>query len=205
MACIWQGMATGVVLSLMLGTVFFSLIRNSILFGYRTGIYIAAGVILCDVMFIGLALLSTGFAAFLKTYQTAVSVTAGFILTGMGAYMMLHAKPKDTEGKAFEAKSRNPFYYMANGFLLNVLNPVNFFSWLAISSVLTLKMNYGLNQQLLYFAACLSSIFVMEFGIAYFASLLKKYISNKVIQRINLISGLVFVLAGIRLFAEFFK
>ena len=50
--CIWQGLATGFVLSMMLGTVFFALIRNSISFGYTTGVWIALGVILCDSMLI---------------------------------------------------------------------------------------------------------------------------------------------------------
>lgn len=197
--CIWQGLLTGVVLSLMLGTVFFSLIRNSIEFGYKTGIFIAAGVIICDVMFISLALLSSGFAVFLKDYQNTISTVGGLILMAMGAYMFFKSKPASTEGKAFVSSKSSVLFYMGNGFLLNVLNPVNFFSWLAISSVLTIEYSYNMNQQLVYFSACLFSIFTVEIGIAYFASKLKKWMTDKVIQRINQISGIVFFLLGLKL------
>ena len=64
--CILQGLLTGAILSIMLGTVFFSLIKNSLSSGFKTGVYIAIGVILCDVIFITLAILSTEFANFLE-------------------------------------------------------------------------------------------------------------------------------------------
>lgn len=201
---IWQGLVTGLVLSLMLGTVFFSLIRNSILSGYKSGIYIALGVIICDVMFISLALLSTEFANFLEKYQTLVSTIAGFILMAMGIFMFIKAKPKNTEGIAFDKSKSSPFYFIANGFFLNVINPVNFFSWLTITSVLKFEMHYTLNLQIIFFSASLVSIFLMEFAIAYFASLLKKKITDKVVMRINQVSGLVFFGVGLKLASELY-
>ncbi|MEZ4805643.1 MAG: LysE family transporter [Bacteroidia bacterium] len=196
---IGQGLLTGIVLSMMLGTVFFSLIRNSIASGVRTGIYIASGVIICDIMFIALALLSSGFAVFLKEYQQTISIVGGVILILMGVWMFVHSKPKSMEGKAFKTNQVNPWYYIGNGFLLNVLNPVNFFSWLAISSVLTIEYNYSINLQLSFFFSCLLAIFGMEIGISFSASKLKKWMNEKIIQRINQISALVFIAIGIRL------
>lgn len=201
--CIWQGLLTGIVLSLMLGTVFFSLIRNSIAYGYKTGIYIAGGVVLCDIMFIALALMSSSFADFLKEYESEVSIGGGIILIVMGILMFVRSKPKDTEGKVFSSSGSDILYYIGNGFLLNVLNPVNFFSWLAISSVLRIEYNYGLKEQSVYFSASLVSIFLVEIGIAYFASMLKKKVTDKVVQRINQISGIVFFLLGLKLLTGF--
>ena len=76
---VWEGFVTGMALSLMLGTVFFSLLRNSLQYGYKSGFFIASGVILCDVIFISLALLSEGFAIFrwLQTQFTLVSIING--------------------------------------------------------------------------------------------------------------------------------
>ena len=142
--CILQGLLTGVILSFMLGTVFFSLIKNSLSSGYKTGIYIAAGVILCDVLFISLAILSTEFAKFLENNQNTISILGGLVLLAMGIGMILRAKPKPDAGKSFHSSSKSVIYYIGNGFLLNILNPLNFFSWLAISSVLKIKFNYEL-------------------------------------------------------------
>lgn len=195
--CIWQGLATGFVLSMMLGTVFFALIRNSISFGYKTGIWIATGVILCDIMFISLALLSQPFAVFLSKYKNEISIGGGVILMVMGLLMFFKSEPELQEGKAFGQGSK--WYYIGNGFLLNVVNPVNFFSWLGISSFLTIKYQYGINDKIIFFAASLLSIFLAEFGIAFFASKLSRWISQRALKRINQISGLVFLLVGIKL------
>lgn len=197
--CILQGLLTGLILSLMLGTVFFSLIKNSINSGYRTGIYIAAGVVICDMVFIALALLSTGFAHFLETQQVLISRLGGGILIAMSINMFVHSKPKADIGSTFQSSGKNILYFIGNGFLLNALNPVNFFSWLTISTLLKVKLQYNLNDQIAYFSACLLSIFIVEIGIAYFASRLKKWMTDKIVQRINQISALVFAVVGIKL------
>ncbi len=201
--CILQGLLTGVILSFMLGTVFFSLIKNSLSSGYKTGIYIAAGVILCDVLFISLAILSTEFAKFLENNQNTISILGGLVLLAMGVGMILRAKPKPDAGKSFHSSSKSVIYYIGNGFLLNILNPLNFFSWLAISSVLKIKFNYQINEQVIYFSACLFSIFMVEISIAFFASLLKKWMTDNVVQRINQTSGLVFIVVGLKLILNF--
>ena len=201
--CILQGLLTGVILSLMLGTVFFSLIKNSLNSGYKTGIYIASGVVLCDIIFIALAILSTEFAKFLKNNQNTISILGGLVLIIMGIIMFIKSKPKPDDGKIFKSTSKSALYFIGNGFLLNVVNPVNFFSWLAISSILRVKLNYQINDQIIYFSACLFSIFSVEVAIAYFASLLKKWMTDKIVQRINQISGMVFIGVGIKLMLSF--
>ncbi|MES2616448.1 MAG: LysE family transporter [Bacteroidota bacterium] len=195
---IGEGLLTGAALSLMLGTVFFSLLRNSLQYGYKTGFYIASGVIVCDIMFIALALLSHQFALFLKTYQVTLSVIGGCILVIMGLIMFIKAAPKTmSEGNLIEAKSS--WYYFFNGFLLNLLNPVNFFSWLAISTMLTIRFNFTIVDKSYFFGASLVSIFAVEILIAVGASKIKRWITPLILKRINQISGLIFIGIGIKL------
>lgn len=195
--CIWEGLITGFVLSMMLGTVFFALIKNSLSFGPKTGIFIAIGVILCDIMFISLALLSQPFADFLSQYKHEVAISGGILLIIMGLYIIFTSKPKMEEGKVFGQGSN--LYYIGNGFLLNVVNPVNFFVWLGISSSLSIQFNYNMNDKIVFFSASLVSIFFAEIGIAIFASKLRKWVTPVVLQRVNQVSGLVFVGVGIKL------
>jgi L-lysine exporter family protein LysE/ArgO len=195
--CIWQGFATGFVLSLMLGTVFFALIKNSLSYGYKTGIYIALGVIACDMMFIALALLSQPFADFLSAYKKEVAIGGGLLLVVMGILMFFKSEPEVKESK--ELGYGSALYYFGNGFLLNVVNPVNFFSWLGISSFLTINYQYTLNDKIIFFLASLLSIFITEFGIAFFASKLRKWVNSKHLKIVNMVSGIVFVAVGIKL------
>ncbi len=199
--CIWQGLATGFVLSMMLGTVFFALIKNSISYGYKTGIFIALGVIACDVMFIALALISQPFADFLSAYKKEVAIGGGILLTVMGILMFFKTEPEVNVGK--ELGYGSALYYFGNGFLLNVVNPVNFFSWLGISSFLTINYQYTINDKIIFFLASLFSIFITEFGIAFFASKLRKWVTPKHLKMINMVSGFVFVAIGIKLIIGF--
>jgi len=52
---------------------------------------------------------------------------------------------------------------------------------------------------ILYFTACLISIFIVELGIAYFASKLKNIMQAKTVKFINQIAAAVFVIVGIKL------
>lgn len=197
LTCIGRGLMTGFILSLMLGTVFFSLIRNSITYGHKTGIYIALGVVICDVIFITLALLSQPFADFLNLYKRPISIGGGVLLSIMGIWMFIKSNPKIQEGK--ELKAGNALYYIGNGFLLNALNPVNFFSWLVVSSYLTIEYDYTLADKSIFFMACLLSIFIAETGIAASASKLRRWVTPIVLKRINQISALVFIGFGLKL------
>ncbi len=196
---VWEGLLTGIALSLMLGTVFFALLRNSLQYGHQSGLYIATGVIVCDVIFISLALLSEGFAIFLKTYQTSISIVGGIALVAMGILLVMKAAPKKTEGQLMGNGKKSAWLFFMNGFLLNLLNPVNFFSWLAISTMLTIRFNYTINDKAYFFLASLCSIFLVEILVAFGASKVKQWITPFVLKRINQISGLIFIGIGIKL------
>lgn len=196
---VWEGFVTGIALSLMLGTVFFALLRNSLKFGHRSGFFIAAGVIFSDLLFILLALLSDGFALFLKTYQSQVSIIGGIALIIIGVLIIIKSHPKLEEGQLLGDKNKSVWMFFLNGFLLNVLNPVNFFSWLAISAMLTVRFSYTLNDKFYFFGASLISIFIVEVLVAFGASKVKQWITPKVLKRVNQISGLIFIGIGIKL------
>jgi threonine/homoserine/homoserine lactone efflux protein len=60
-------------------------------------------------------------------------------------------------------------------------------------------MHYNNQDLILYFTACLISIFIVELGIAYFASKLKNIMQAKTVKFINQIAAAVFVIVGIKL------
>ena len=60
-------------------------------------------------------------------------------------------------------------------------------------------MHYNNHDLIIYFTACLISIFIVELGIAYSASKLKSIMSPLIVKRINQIAAIVFVGFGIKL------
>ncbi len=197
--CIWQGILAGASLSLMLGTIFFSLLRNSIQHGYKTGFYIAAGVVGCDVLYVLVSLLSQDLVSLLKVYKMQISIIGGSVLIVSGIIMLIKSKPQVKEGKLLETHTKSNLYFFFNGFLLNLLNPINFFSIFGISVILTTEFNYNIKSQIVFFTACLSSVFLVEVLISYTANKIKKWITPLILRRINQVSGIVFIIIGAKL------
>ncbi|WP_394993894.1 LysE family translocator [Emticicia sp.] len=188
------GFFTGVVLSFGFGSVFFALVQNSIENGYQAGIKISLGVIFGDVLMVGFAFLGTSFLPNIPNFSFYSRILGSILLIGLGIFQFLKSKP--TKNKDF--KLARFFYFFGKGFLLNVINPVNFISWMVISASLK-SYKYDIYDEIAFFSTCLAMIFVMESAFAIFAYKIKDKMSDKTIQSIKYISGLVFIGVGLKL------
>ncbi|GAB4488011.1 MAG: LysE family transporter [Raineya sp.] len=195
------GFGTGIALSLMLGTVFFALIQNSVDFGYKSGIFIALGVVASDVFFISIALLGTSYLPEIPKMPFYSSLVGASLLIILGLVGFFKKNPKLVYPKT---KFGNLMYYFGTGFLLNVLNPVNFFFWAAIVTYLRTEKFFLIHEQIVFFIACLAAIFSAEVGIAYFASRLRRFFTSLFLRRVNQVSGLIFLGFGIKLLYDAF-
>lgn len=190
-----KGFSTGIGLSLMLGTVFFSIVQNAITHGVRAGIMIASGVVLSDMIFIYLAIQSVLFADFLHDYSVQVKWMGALFLALFGVVQFFKTRSwQDVNGNT---PHQHSFKLIATGFFLNVINPVNFFIWLSLSSLLTVGLEYNMAQKITFFIGSLVSILLTETLIAVFASRLRKYLKNYALQWISRISGGVFIAIAI--------
>lgn len=189
-----SGATSGFVLSLMLGTVFFALIQNSIDYGFATGIYIAAGVIVSDVLFISAALFGTSLVPAIEENQNTIRIAGSIVLLVMGVAAW---KPKNYSVTHTSSKTGSAFYFLSKGFFLNALNPVNFFAWVSIATYLKGAMQYTLQLQVTYFTACLAAIFITECGISFGASKLRRWMNASSILWINRLAGTVFIVMAI--------
>lgn len=189
-----SGATSGFVLSLMLGTVFFALIQNSIDYGFTTGIYIAAGVVVSDVLFISAALFGTSLVPAIEENQNTIRVAGSIVLLVMGVAAW---KPKNYSVANAKSKTGSAFYFLSKGFFLNALNPVNFFAWVSIATYLKGAMQYTLQQQITYFTACLGAIFITECGISFGASKLRRWMNTSSVLWINRLAGTVFIIMAV--------
>ncbi len=190
------GLGTGMVLSLTLGTVFFILIQNSIDNGYKGGILIALGVITSDAVLITLSVFGTSMLPPVNHAETIVSLAGGLLLLIMGLNSWFKKKARISYPRT---KLGNLVYFFTTGFVLNLLNPANFFSWVAITAYVNASLGYSNAQISVYFVGCLLAIFLTEVAISVFADRLKRYFTPKVLLYVNRISGSVFLFFGLRL------
>lgn len=202
---IGNGFLTGLGLSLGLGAVFFALIQNSIKSGYKTGIAIASGVILSDMIFVAFALLGTSLFREGDLQSIWVQAIAISFLLFLGIYNFIHAKkPIDRTVKSQRISFGNVMMYFGKGFLLNGLNPANFFAWTVICTYTTGTLSYSVNDNIIFFAAALVAIFIMETLISLGAHKIKNKLTDRVMLWINRVSGGIYILVAILLFIGLF-
>lgn len=194
------GFFTGVVLSFGFGSVFFALIQNSIDYGYMAGVKISLGVIFGDIIMIAIAYLGTSFLPEIPHFATYSRVFGSLLLVGLGVAQFSNTK---APSKIQDFKLARFFYFFGKGFLLNVINPVNFISWMVVSA--TLKgYKYDIYDETAFFTTCVIMIFVMEAAFAIFADKIKNRMNNLTIQRVKYVSGIVFIGIGMKLIYDIF-
>ncbi|GAB3507006.1 LysE family translocator [Emticicia fontis] len=194
------GFFTGLVLSFGFGSVFFALIQNSIDYGYMAGVKISLGVVFGDIIMIVIAYFGTSFLPEIPHFATFSRIFGSLLLVGLGVAQFSNAKPIS---HIQDFKLARFFYFFGKGFLLNVINPVNFISWMVVSA--TLKgYKYDIYDETAYFASCVIVIFAMESAFAIFADKIKNRMNNLTIQRVKYFSGIVFIGIGMKLIYDIF-
>jgi threonine/homoserine/homoserine lactone efflux protein len=197
------GILTGVALCLTFGTVFFSLVQNSVDNGYISGVKIATGVFVSDVIFVFFAIFGTTLLPVVPDFQKWMAGAGILFLVGLGLTNLISGTPAIAYPKT---KLGNLIYYFTTGFLLNALNPVNFISWVTIASYLRSNMHYNFNEVLIFFGASLITVFFVECAIAVFAHRLKRVFTERVIKVFNKVTGVVFILIACQIaYTQFVK
>ena len=189
------GFFTGVVLSFGFGSVFFALVQDSIQHGYRAGIKISLGVVYGDIVMIGFAFLGTSFLPNIPNFGFYSRIFGSILLISLGVFQFRKTK---SVSKIHDFKLARFFYFFGKGFLLNIINPVNFISWLVISASLK-SYRYNIYDEIAFFSICITMIFIMESAFAIFAYKIKNKMSDKTIQSIKYTSGIVFIGVGLKL------
>ncbi len=194
-----SGIPIGFLMSFALGPVFFSLINSSLTKGFWSSFLIATGVILADILLI--AAVFSGVQLFMPSgddhVKFYVTLVGGIMLLVMGVTNFFKKNKKASDEKSNNVNKI--LLLILNGFFLNILNPANFFAWLVLSANISQSGNFSFQGQLAVYIGCLIGIYATEIAIAYFASLLKKYLNEKRMNMINYVTGAIFIACGLYL------
>jgi L-lysine exporter family protein LysE/ArgO len=183
------GLGTGMVMSVMLGTVFFALVQNSIDNGFRSGMFISLGVVTSDLILISITLFNSALIP-------SGGITENIVRVCGAAFLIVYGLQNLNKKKKISyptTRGGRIFYYMRTGFLLNILNPGNFVGWAVVSTNLSQVAGYSTRSSMLFYAAALAAIFGTEMLISLGAVQLKRFITEKMLSRIDRGVGLLFL------------
>jgi threonine/homoserine/homoserine lactone efflux protein len=190
----------GLLLSIMIGPVFFALLQTSIDKGFRAGIQLAVGISLSDAAYIlGTYFFITSITAH-KEVNSVLGVAGGMIMLVIGSLTVTKKGKKSVVlTERVRSGKQDIVKQVTKGFLLNGINPFVLIFWIGVVSMISLKESYTPHHDLAFFSGMLLTVLSTDIFKAYLANKLSKFITITFLTWLNRISGVVLIAFGLRL------
>ena len=191
-----SGIGFGLLLAVMVGPVFFTLLQTALHEGFRAGVHLALGVLLSDACWISIAYFFAAQVDLTGHYRVYTGWIGGLLLIAFGASMLLSPmkeKEVDDDKRTVHAK------FVLKGFLLNSFNPAVPIFWLGVISVIKLKENYSSAHEAVFFISVLATVFATDLFKSFIAHRLKKLLNALVLLWVNRSVGIILAGIGIRM------
>jgi len=201
-AALLKGLALGVLLSISVGPVVFSIIRQSLNNGHKGGFAFVAGVSASDI---GLVLICNIFSQLFKTamsHEKFIGIAGSIFLILMGLYNIFFKKvPQPGEVKTVQVfRKRDIAASFFQGFLMNSLNPGVLLFWFAASATIlddSESTPFPEQYRVVVFATCLLFVLSADICKVMLAGKIRARLTPHNIHIIDRISGLILTIFGI--------
>jgi threonine/homoserine/homoserine lactone efflux protein len=203
LSLIYQAIIIVILLTFSFGPAFFALINTGIKHGYKTGAFLAIGVVFSDLFLCLLIclLVHFGMANLLHSEktQTFFGIIGGIILIVFGAFFFKKIPAKTDETIDIENQLPSPKVMLLKGFLLNLFNPTVWLLWLANVTAISKSLQYNIYKMLVFFLLVLSAVLFIELFKVKLAGKIKNYLTNKIMTIVNYITGTSLITFGLLL------
>lgn len=197
-AAILKGLALGFMLSISVGPVIFSILKQSINNGLKGGFAFIIGVAASDLTLVVLSNLFTELFSSLLHYKTPIGIGGSCLLIALGVYVLFFKKIQVNEQgiQVITMRKRDYVKIFISGYLINTLNPAVIGFWLLTSTSLLVE---SLNYRIIVFTTCLVFVAASDVIKVLLAGKIRRKLTPHNIHIINRISGLVLIGFGVAL------
>lgn len=189
-------MILGLSLSAPVGPVNAAQLDKGIKKGFWHAWLFGIGAVLADILYMVLVYL--GVVHFLNTpfMQTFLWLFGAFVLIYSGLESILNAN-KVTISQA--SNEDTLWRSMFSGFLMSVSNPMTILFWLGIYGSILVKTaaDNGPGHLFLYSVAVITGVVVWDLFMASLGSIFRRYLSNKALSLISILSGFSLIVFGV--------
>jgi len=194
-----KGITLGLLLSISVGPVMFSIIKQSLNNGHTGGVAFIIGVSASDITMVLVSNVFTQLFSTLSTHRKEIGIAGSIFLISIGVFFVFFKKIKvNEEGKQVFIKFRRRDYVRIalSGYLMNTLNPAVFLFWLTAS---TTFINHTVQEKLVLFIVCLSIVFSTDIAKVMLAGKIRKKLTPHNIHIVNRVNGLILIGFGMAL------
>ncbi|MEO6613815.1 MAG: LysE family transporter [Chitinophagaceae bacterium] len=193
-----KGLTFGLLLSISVGPVLFSIIKQSLNNGHRGGFAFIFGVSASDITLVLVSNVFTELFNSLRAFKTEVGIAGCIFLVSMGVYFLFFKKVKVNEAgqQILAFRKRDYARIFMSGYLMNTLNPAVFIFWITTS---TAVINHTVQQRVVIFITCLCWMLGSDILKVIMAGKIRNRLTPHNIHIINRINGIILIVFGIAL------
>jgi threonine/homoserine/homoserine lactone efflux protein len=193
-----KGLAFGLLLSISVGPVLFSIIKQSLNNGHKGGLFFVSGVSASDIALVLLVNYFTTLFDEIKKHEQVIGLVGCAFLVTLGIYFLFFKKVHVNEAGKQVLKTGHGHYIriFLSGFFMNTLNPSVFLFWIYAS---TAVVDHTLDQRIIIFVTCLSWMLSTDILKVFLAGKIRKKLTPHNIHIINRINGAILIVFGVAL------
>lgn len=191
-----KGFSIGLLLSITVGPVFFSVIKHSLTNGHKGGLAFAFGVSASDITLVLIANVFTELFLRLRVYEKPIGIAGSILLIIFGLYFLFFKKIKLTEdGKViFKHRKRDLLKISLSGFFMNLMNPGMIILWFTISTSL---ISFSARHKIIIYVTALSIVLLADLFKVFLASRIRNKLTPHNIHILNRINGVILIIFGL--------
>lgn len=219
MLVIITGIIYGLGLAMLIGPVFFALLKTSMQAGFRAGMYMAFGVAVSETFAVALVYLGVSQLTDSKWFELILGIAGGSLMMIFGINTLIQNRKADKKLKELEKESpptlekgdenaknfrKNLFTksakkYFFDGFLLNAINPFIYIFWVGVMSSVLAKYAYTSLEMVIFLLTVILMVLFTDLLKAYFAKKLAHLLNEKTLSIMDKFIGVGLIIFGIHL------
>jgi threonine/homoserine/homoserine lactone efflux protein len=194
-----KGLTLGLLLSIAVGPVIFSILKQSLNNGHKGGMAFVLGVSASDITLVLVSNVFTELFRSISNHSTTIGIAGSIFLMVMGIYFLFFKKIQiNEEGQQILVRFRKRDYAQIglSGFFMNILNPAVFLFWITTS---TTFISHTVQQRIIIFTTCLVFVLAADIAKVMLAGKIRNRLTPHNIHIINRINGIILIGFGIAL------
>jgi len=202
-AALAKGFALGLLLSISVGPVIFSVIKHSLNNGHKGGFAFIAGVSASDITFVLICNLFTAFFESALTHEVIIGTAGSIFLIIMGIYTIFFKKVSVSTDGSIQLKvmsKRDIIALFLSGYFMNLLNPGVLIFWIAASATILAdaqQQDHPVEYRIIVFTICLIIVLLADSLKVMLAGKIREKLNPHNIHIINRISGVIYIVFGV--------
>lgn len=200
MEIVFNGLKLGIVLALLVGPVFFTIIQTSVEKGFGNGVLVSLGVSVSDILYVTVCYF--GLVHFINEpgFRIYLAYAGGGILVLFGLYHLFIKSRRIVHPSLDIVNEKKLYRYFIKGFIINGISPMVLIFWIGTISVASIDFGYSKGFEFFtFFSVVLGTVLITDILKAYLADKLRRLVTQRSMRIMNIIVGVCLIIFGGRL------